>query len=254
MKVVDITRGLEGIKSHFYRIQSSRILEDDAPDVLDDAIAQVQRTKQRYDEIKRRSDNPRLKPEPWGYTIYPERPLRFKVSNAIKGLNPRVDLYCTLLWTEEEQPPIRQDIHLRVWSDSLDHIYREDWDAPRIFSNLQNEGRVVARCHFDLANSGQPGPTYHLQFGGEARQEELCWLLGIADLPRLTHPPVDLLLVTQLVAANFFWPQYGTFREEPEWRGVVRLTQRHLLKSYFEECLKVVEKGDVLLDHLWNNV
>ncbi len=251
MKITDITRGLRGVKTHFRR---SRILEDDASDVIDDAIAQVEATKKRYDDQKRRSDNPRLQAEPWGYIIYPERPLRFKASNAIKALNARVDLYCTMLWEEEEYSPVKQDIHLRVWSDSLDYIYREDWDAASVYDKLTSNGRVLARFHFDLANSGQLGPTHHLQLGGEARHEELCWLLGIVNLPRLTYPPMDLLLVTQLIAANFFWDHYDSFRQEPEWRGVVRLSQQHLLKSYYEKCLTTVENGDVLLDQLWNNI
>ena|SRR5688572_9185419 len=132
-------------------------LDDNADGVITEAIAELEGSKKRFDELTRRTDDPRLVPNLWGYRIYPERPLRFKASEAIRGLPCWIDLYCTVLWREEEQLPIEQSIHLRLWSNRIDYIYRDEWDCEEVFNKL-TEGRVMFRCHFDLANPQQQGP------------------------------------------------------------------------------------------------
>ena len=236
MKVDWIKSGLRQLKKSF-----RRILHDSAEYVIEEAIAGLYTSKERFDERTGRTDDPRLKPEPWGYQIYPERPLRFKPSTAIKGLSCWVDLYCTMLWREEGTPPVEQGIHLRVWSDELDYIYRPDWDSEKVYDGL-TDGRVMLRCHFDLANPGQHVPKYHLQFGGNAREHELCWFPEIINLPRLAYPPMDLILVCQLIAANFYWEEYSNFREAPEWISTLRRSQRHLLKDYYKDCVNVLSR------------
>jgi len=247
-----IKAGLQQLKRSF-----QRILDDSASYVIDEAIAGLESSKKRFDERTRQTHDPRLIPQPWGYQIDPEQPLRFKPSRAIRGLEPWVDLYCIVLWREEGALPVKQEIHLRVWSNNTNYVHRPEWDSETVFNRLTDpvrpfDGRVILRCHFDLANPGQHGPKYHLQFGGEAREYELCWLPGIADLPRLVCPPMDLILACQLIAANFYWEEYIEFRETPEWIGTLRRSQGHLLKNYYKNCLNVLEQDRVLLDYLWN--
>ena len=246
-----ITRSLRELYRSFHEI-----LEDDAQIILEEAAIGVEVSKQQYDQRKRWSHDPHLIPQPWGYLIDPERPLRFRTSNAVRGLEPRVDVYSTVLWMDENDPPTHQNTHLRVWSNSA-YAFRESLDAPSVFEKLADpsrefSGRVMWRCHFDLAKSGQSGPRYHLQFGGNARDYELCWLPEIINLPRLAFPPMDLILVCQLVAANFFWDKYSEFHESPEWITVLRYSQEHLLKNYYEKCLQAVADNEPVLDQLWN--
>jgi len=250
MNANQIKAGLQQLKRSF-----RRILEDGAEDVVDWAIAELDDTKKRFDEWTRRTDDPRLIPQPWGYRIGPEWPLQFKRS-CIKGLDLWVDLYCTVRWTEGVMP-VEQIIHLRVWSDNEDLIWRPDWDSADVFDKLADQAvprprRVIFRCHFDRANPGQPGPKYHLQFGGDAQGQELCWSPKAMNLPRLVYPPMDLILTCQLIAANFYWEEYSEFRETREWIGTLRRSQGHLLKDYYEDCLNVLEQNRVLLDYLWN--
>lgn len=220
-----IKAGLREIKRTF-----QHILDDGASYVIDEAIAELEATKKAFDELQGKTHHPGLTPEPWGYRIYPESPLRFKRSNAIKGLSCWVDLYCTVLWWKEGSLPVKQEITLRVWSDELDYIYRPAWDSEKIYGRL-TLGRVMLRCHFDLANPNQHGPKYHLQFGGNAREHELCWFPEIMDLPRLACPPMDLILACQLIAANFYREEYDEFRETPEWIHTLRTSQEHLFKD-----------------------
>jgi hypothetical protein len=253
MTVNQIKAGLQRLKGSF-----RRILEDDADHIIEDAIAELESSKRRFDGRIGRTDDPRLKPEDWGYRIYPERPLRFKRSSAIKGLDLWIDLYCTVLWKKEGEMPVNQEIHLRVWSDTSNtYTYRSEWDSENVLDKLTNPAfplnrRVMFRCHFDLANPGQSGPKYHLQCGGEPREDELCWFPGILDLPRLACPPMDLILTCQLIAANFYWEEYGNFREDPEWVNTLRRSEKHLLKNYYEKCFRTIEQGHEVLDCLWN--
>jgi hypothetical protein len=236
--------GLREIKRNF-----KSILDDNAGWVIDDAIAGLDSTKEEFEKRQIQTHDPRLTPEPWGYRIYPEYPLRFK-PRTIKGINLWVDLYCIVLWEEEEALPVKQDIHLRVWSDEIELIYRPDWDSEKVYKEL-TEGRVMLRCHFDLANPGQPGPEYHLQFGGNPRENELCWFPETLRLPRLPYPPMDLVLICQLIAANFYWEEYVGFRETAEWINTLRRSQEYLLENHHAGCLSALDQ-DLLVDYLWN--
>jgi hypothetical protein len=245
MNVDGIKFGLQEIKRNF-----APILDDNTVWVIDEAITELDSTKAEFERRQNQTHDPRLTPEPWGYRISPDYPLRFE-PRVIKGMNLWTDLYCTVLWEEEEGLPVKQCIHLRVWSDEMDHIYREDWDSEIVYNKLTDEGRVMLRCHFDLANPGQPGPEYHLQFGGNPRENELCWFPEFMKLPRLPYPPMDLVLVCQLIAANFYWEEYTEFRETAEWINVLRNSQEYLLKDYYRGCLSALDQ-DLLVDHLWN--
>src|SRR5688572_1380356 len=119
MNKEDVKKGLDQIRLNF-----NRILASDASLVLDQAKAGIDSSKARYDELSRRTDNPSLKPDPWGYRIYPEKPLRFKVDETPEGFDAQVEVYCTVLWRDENQPPIKQEIHLCVWN--LGNAFRAD--------------------------------------------------------------------------------------------------------------------------------
>jgi len=249
MRKTKIEAGLSQFKTVF-----QRILEDDASQVIDEAILELDSSKKEYDEKKRRTDNPKLVPKPWGYTVYPQKPLRFRTSEVIKGFPMSIDIYCVIRWEKEGEMPVNQQIHLRVWSKELDYVIRPEWDADQIIERISSQyGRVMLRCHFDLANPKQEGPKYHLQFGGEAQSDEVWWLPGIVDLPRINFPPMDLILIGQLIAANFYKEEYERIRNEIEWIGTVRESQKIFLKDYYQLCLTEINSDNILLDRLWNS-
>jgi len=230
-----------------------RILDDQAQHVIENAITQLQVSHQRYEQFRRRTDNPNLRVPDWGYTIYPENPLRFRPSATPRGIRPRIDIYCEARWREDPLRPTRNVIHMRLWSDEIDYCWREDWDSQTVFDKLTNDGRVLARWHFDLSNPEQQGPRHHLQFGGNQQANELCWLIEEVDLPRFPFPPMDLVLACQLVAATFFWQEYLGRREDPLWTGVVREAERTFLRPYYDHCLAAINsEGSSVLDALWN--
>ncbi len=245
--------GLKTIRKDF-----KSILAPDAPGILEEAGAELVSSKQRYDEMKRRKelrDN-----DSWGYRIYKEKPLRFIDSGDNRGGKLSVDLYCDIQWREEEDLPFSQDICLRVWSNEPYLIYREQWDSNWIEEQLSDPSRfkaerVMHRMHFDKAEVGQQGPTYHLQFGGKQplEEDELCWFPKAINLPRLVYAPMDLILACQLVAANFYSKVYASVRNTPHWTRIVRHSQEYLLEKYYRECLTYIKNGEILLDELWNS-
>lgn len=247
MKISSIKEGLSQFRKVF-----QKILEDDAGQIIDEAIVELESSRERYEKNKKRTDSPKVKVLPWGYKIRPERPLRFITSNAIKGLTVHIDLFCEILWKSENALPVQQVIQVRLWSKEMGYVHRSDWDAEGVFDRIVNEKRVMLRFHLDFAEKDQQGPVYHLQFGGKALAEEVCWFPEIINLPRLHFPPMDLILVGQLIAANFYRNEYLKIRNTPEWIKIVRDSQKSFLSDYYSMCYSTLNHDDILLDALWN--
>jgi hypothetical protein len=165
----------------------------------------------------------------------------------------QVDLFCKVRWREPEDAPCEQDVVLRVWGLDDAVIFRNHLDAEHLYEPLILDGRrVMLRYHFDLANEGQTGPRYHVQAGGNSLDNEYCWLHEAISVPRLLHPPVDLVLACELVAANFFGDHASRLLDDAQWVGVMRQSQEHLLMPYFSQCSNALAHGDSVLRHLWN--
>ena len=195
----DVHRSLEVISGRLHPI-----LENEAQDVLIRAKSMLTSSYEAYrDSVRNQSRGASIKP--WGFRIEPNGPLRFK-KTKVNGLNLRVDLFLKSYWDSDPAGmPSEFTLAIRVWS--LDkHIYfRDDWDSKRLSSEINsNTGRVMSRLHFDLANEGQPGPKYHFQVGGKPRDDEFYWFPDSLGVPRILHPPMDLVLATELIAANFY--------------------------------------------------
>jgi len=232
----------------------ARILDRPAQNLwLPSAIGSVESTRKRYDYAVH--NQPRgFTPEPWGYTIGHDQPVRF-VPTEVNGINLQVDIYCDIRWIEAEVPVV-QDIKVRVWSTHARTIFEPERDADNINDVLRDPGRtavgrVISRFHFDKANRGQPGPEFHLQIGGKAEPYELCWHPESVKVPRLAHPPLELFLACQLVAANFFPREYAEIKQRSEWLGELRWQQASLLRDHYQRCLNAIDAKESLLDALW---
>ena len=246
LKSSDVERSLESI----LRLSGS-ILDDRAQRVLARAKASLKTSVAEHQARVR--DNRGLPPLKWGFSIPPNDPLGFKRTEVDK-LCLKVDLFLQSYWdSDPADTPTVLNVGIRIWS--LDeHVYfRKEWDAKRLCSEIdRNTGRVMLRLHFDLANKGQPGPKYHLQVGGNPRDDEFHWLPDSLGVPRILHPPMDLVLATELIAANFYPKNYGEFKREPLWTSSMKTSQGHLLAGYLAEATKAVSEEKSLLDALWN--
>jgi hypothetical protein len=115
---------------------------------------------------------------------------------------------------------------------------RNDWAAPlrectaavRILA--AGTDYLLARQHVDLANAGQPGPVWHLQSGGVpgfgAPKGELTWL----KVPRWPVPPVDFVLVVELLVYTFANAKWLQLRQTRPWRDYVKEAEALVLAGY----------------------
>jgi hypothetical protein len=229
------------------------ILSGNASQVLEEAIAEARvSSEQSQLDRRRKKKNPRH----WGYSVRPERPLEFRECE-VGGYRATVDLYCSFRWPPESSlPASEQNVTFRIWSldDSLS--FRDQWDSEHVRQTItRTNRRVISRFHFDLANAGQPGPRYHFQSGGVAHVNECCWIPEAADIPRIAHPPVDLVLTCQMIAANFFPERYREIRANPSWWAAVREAQNYFCADYYNFCHRTLTDRNAqrsLLDQLWN--
>lgn len=116
-------------------------------------------------------------------------------------------------------------------------------------------GDPVARWHLDLANMGedapQDGPLFHLQYGGHnpgARHLDHP-LKG----PRWCHPPMEVGLFCEMVAANFFadiWRRQ--LRDDWGWCEAVRKLQTLCFSSYVAMMSSALGSSDsTVLCSMW---
>ena len=115
-------------------------------------------------------------------------------------------------------------------------------------------GDPLGRWHIDRANSGQPGPLYHLQFGGHnAGQRDLDM---VVKEPRWCHPPMEVALLCEVVAANFFEKTWREkLRDDPSWCRAIQLYQRLCYKAYLHHIQSSLDTSrSTALNLMWNDV
>lgn len=216
------------------------------------AQSKIISSKQTYEANKNRTDDPNLVVHPWGFQIDFDAPIRF-IETIHKGHDLVADIVCRYEW-KESAIPVNQELVIRVWNKSLS--YREDLDHENfldLYSDPNGKGRVMFRCHFDLANEGQDGPKYHLQFGGNARDEENCWIPEEIKIPRIAFQPMDIILACQMVVANFFSSDYQQkYSRDFRWKNAVTEVQSVFLRDYYARCVDMIDNEQILLDDLWN--
>ncbi len=110
-----------------------------------------------------------------------------------------------------------------------------------VIKNLNEE--PVSRWHFDLANKQedgqmQPGPLTHVQYGGHNpgfRSSD-----HPLKVPRLNHPPMDIVLLCEVIVSNFFPKKWDLIREIPAWCYAVSTCQRICYSDYFKKVIQTL--------------
>lgn len=158
----------------------------------------------------------------------------------------------------------RRPIFPAIAAEGVEVDQRQDVDHP--FSALDiaieitdGEGTPMARWHVDLANadersgSVQSGPLYHLQYGGHNHDRR--------DLdepikePRWCHPPMELALLCEVVAANFFPDKWRDLREDAAWCRSIRVFEQLCYTAYLKKLTDSLAKtGTTALGSMWAEV
>lgn len=109
-------------------------------------------------------------------------------------------------------------------------------------NQYRNSKRIVRRFHFDCQPSSHDKPTSHVQYGGKFPESEqykdyhYC-LEHFLENPRIHYPPMDFVLLFDLIINEFETPLYK-WTQENDWKGLVLRSQELWWKDY---CNKLAE-------------
>ena len=159
----------------------------------------------------------------WGYEVDRGLPIKFVPASDAKN-NPIVPSIVAETVSIDQADDQKVPFTALCVAIEFEHTYDENLPTPR--------------WHLDLANkkrdgTWQPGPLTHIQFGGHGHQNrELdCFL----KVPRWCHPPMEVGLLCEVVAANFFEEQWKELRETPSWNDAICRLQKLCFGRYFEK-------------------
>jgi len=118
------------------------------------------------------------------------------------------------------------------------HANHPPFDALDLALEVEYEnGEPLARWHIDkanlTANGYQTGPLFHIQFGGRHhanRHHDLP-----IKIPRWNHPPLDIVLLCEVVAANFFPDEWMALRDDPSWCLHVSQCEKYCYSAYVDK-------------------
>jgi|GEM_PF-5834257 hypothetical protein len=109
-----------------------------------------------------------------------------------------------------------------------------------------NEDRVIRRFHLDLdvGSTSITEPKSHLHYGGRILEEELqafpklhyCIDSKIGT-PRFPHPPLDFILLFDLLLRQFNTTIDKKFVEDRYWKKLVKNSENFRLKQYYDSIL-----------------
>lgn len=175
----------------------------------------------------------------WDYSIARSNPITFKALETKRA--GRVTPVVTVRVAVNEKTE-RGDLSPFVALNSTLEIYGESGD-------------VLARWHVDVANEGQEGPIFHLQMGGHSSGNEMREKEFKLELPRWAHPPLDLVLLCELVLANFYPKEWEKLRRDPVWVNIVRDAEELCLEPYLQVLHRHASdtrKENTLLQRMWS--
>ena len=187
-------------------------------------------------------------PFEWYFSLPRESPLTFKENSD----RLQADVTGSVTGKGDEVKDVRT--LLRVWSLDKALCYRPGIDAEEIGNKFAQTGRrVMTRFHFDprVTSATQREPIYHLQVGGLSLEDENCWFPKQLKVPRLCFPPMDVILLCELVLVNLFYWDSTDLRKKPDWKRLVMKSQNIFQRSYFEKFHTYVDSTtDTILGSL----
>lgn len=120
---------------------------------------------------------------------------------------------------------------LRISNLGKNYVFASWNIALEVWHSDRDAMSPICRWHMDLANPGQSGPVLHLQYGGNI--PSTMFVAPISE-PRWIYPHLDLILMGEIVAANFFEDRWKVFREDPTWCGHISFAEKYCLSVYQE--------------------
>lgn len=177
----------------------------------------------------------------WSYVIHPCAPLEFKAVE-IKYLNAFVKprIYSTI------------EINSERLDKGLPPFSRLDC-ALEVLNEIDN--RLLLRTHIDLANQDgiriQDGPLHHIQFGGHQPDGNRALEIAVKE-PRWLHPPLDLILLCEVVVANFYPNEWEEIKKDSRWCDLIVDSQKMCLDPFYKHILNFLSiSSRTVLEQSW---
>ena len=198
-----------------HKLYDNGILQQESLSVIDKVCAQLRSSRGK---------------KVWSYSIGRGTPIRF-VKTTDNNNDAIIPSICAeQISVDENQNPLPYV----KWNIALEIRFQEN-------------NRLCARWHFDVANKRQPGPAIHLQYGGQKFDSHL-------DVPRWHTPLMDLVLLSEIVAANFFPERWMSIRDDPNWCKSVHMSQKLCFGPYLERVSSTLNiSNKTVLNEIWND-
>ena len=171
----------------------------------------------------------------WSYSVGRGEPLLFKKTTDKNGdvITPSICVEC--ISVDENQNPLPYV----KWNIALEIRFEKD-------------NRLCARWHFDIANKEQSAPLTHLQYGGhsaEAQKPDFN-----LNVPRWHTPLMDLVLLSEIVTANFFPKLWTSVKDDPNWCECVHVSQKLCFGPYLNRVSRILGvRSKTILNEVWND-
>jgi hypothetical protein len=173
----------------------------------------------------------------WTYQLDLARPIVFAPAKHPKHgfIHPRIGAHISVKEGKDARPPFE------LLKLSLEII--------------NNAGERIQRWHVDRANMTneeyQEGPLYHLQIGGHWRGADRSLDVDLEE-PRWCHPPLDVVLLAEVVAANFYPKEWRVLHAKGTWCSLVQESQKLCFTDYLKKVSDLMNVGQsTALAEMW---
>ncbi len=106
--------------------------------------------------------------------------------------------------------------------------------------------RLIRRFHFDLATGEDKKnkPISHFQFGGNDRfyTAPNYFLNKKYGLPRVPYPPIDFIIMFDMIVRQFKTKIDGRFYNDSSWVKIVQKSEDYRLRDYYRKIFTYFEK------------
>lgn len=114
---------------------------------------------------------------------------------------------------------------------------------------------LQSRWHLDLANrradgTYQAGPLFHLQGGGHKPRGDRAEDLKVS-IPRWEMPPKELILICEMIIANFYPNKWKTISIQKQWLELIAAAQQLCYPVYFQRVQNCLQQQQSVLKALW---
>jgi len=187
---------------------------------------------------------------------------RLKAFGSSKSWRYRIERSKPLILIPVLSAKLNADIYPKIFVDfGVDEALLKKKGFPLKTLNLtleiinRSNGHLIHRSHIDLASHNeegkyQDGPIFHFQLGGKIGAKENEPDIFKLRRPRWLHPPMDLILMTEMLIANFYPEQWNKLKKQVNWIALVADSQMLCYKPFFNIANNNIAKAS-LLNSFW---